>query len=241
MLNQRYQSRICPEYIWRVFNISQMDFQFTFSQMVNLCRSPSDVYKSTKFRKQIKNQWARDDPAFVAVLCWFILLASLAYSVTFGVNGPLHFWRIVAGHVFIEFLGFGCLIATTLRWIANKFMRVQRILSTEQEVEWLYSFDIHCNGYFPVFVLLYVVQFFLVPVLIREDFLATLLANSLYAIAFSYYFYITFLGYNALPFLQNTTTRFLTVPIMCVLIGYACSLLFNVNMCRFVLELYFGS
>lgn len=30
--------------------------------------------------------------------------------------------------------------------------------SVEQEVEWMYAFDIHCNGFVPVFVLLYVVE-----------------------------------------------------------------------------------
>ncbi len=73
---------------------------------------------------------------------------------------------------------------------------MQRILNVEQEVEWLYAFDIHCNGFFPMFVLLFVAQFFLAPLLLSPDFLATVLANTLYAAAFAYYHYITFLGYS---------------------------------------------
>jgi hypothetical protein len=35
---------------------------------------------------EIKNQWARDDPAFVVLLIYFIFAASLAYSIAFGVS-----------------------------------------------------------------------------------------------------------------------------------------------------------
>jgi len=66
----------------------------------------------------------------------------------------------------------------------------------EGEIEWLYAFDIHCNAFFPVFVLLYVVQYFFAPVLIQPDFMATVAANLLYAGAFSYYHYVSFLGYS---------------------------------------------
>lgn len=82
------------------------------------------------------------------------------------------------------------------RWIANKFMKFQRVLNTEQDVEWLYAFDIHCNGFFPVFVLLGPVQFFLSPLLLKDNFMALLIGNTLYAFALCYYHYITFLGYT---------------------------------------------
>jgi hypothetical protein len=78
-------------------------------------------------------------------------------------------------------------------------------MSVEQEVEWLYAFDIHCNSFFPFFVLMYVVQFFLSPLIIGPDFLACLLANSLYAFAGGYYVYITFLGYSGKASALNIT------------------------------------
>ena len=34
----------------------------------------------------------------------------------------------------------------------------------DQRVEWLYAFDVHCNAYFPMFLALYVLQYFLSPV-----------------------------------------------------------------------------
>jgi hypothetical protein len=63
-------------------------------------------------------------------------------------------------------------------------------------VEWLYAFDVHCNAFFPVYLLLYVVQFYLSPLLLARSMIATLLANTLYFVAFAYYHYVSFLGYN---------------------------------------------
>ena len=60
----------------------------------------------------------------------------------------------------------------------------------------MYAFDVHCNSYFPLFVLLYVVQFALCPVLLAGGFLPTVLSNLLYGAALSYYHYTQFLGYN---------------------------------------------
>lgn len=42
------------------------------------------------------------------------------------------------------------------------------------------------------------------PLIARPNLLSALVANTLYLAAFSYYTLITFLGYNALPFLQHT-------------------------------------
>ena len=57
-----------------------------------------------------------------------------------------------------------------------------------------------------------VVQFLLSPLLLWQSFVAKVLSNALYAVAFSYYHYITFLGYSALPFLSDTVVRFLRHP-----------------------------
>ena len=69
------------------------------------------------------------------------------------------------------------------------------------------------RAFFPLYLHLYVVQFLLLPLLTRSgNFLAAFLGNTLYLSAFIYYTYITFLGYNALPFLHNT--EMLLLPIL---------------------------
>lgn len=97
----------------------------------------------------------------------------------------------------------------------------------------MYAFDVHCNSYFPLFLLLYgklsfslivsdvyaatsqkiqkldvpciaVGQYLITPVLLWKSFLSAILSCLLYGAAFSYYHYLSFLGYSALPFLEHT-------------------------------------
>lgn len=109
------------EYATRVFQFDQMDFQYTYSQMVSLCRfAPQEVYKATQIRKKIKDQWARDDPAFVVILSVMVSVSALAYSITFGVSGVIHLLRVILGAILFDFLGTGCVVATVTSFVANK-------------------------------------------------------------------------------------------------------------------------
>ena len=40
--------------------------------------------------------------------------------------------------------------------------------SVEQDVEWAYCWDVHCNAFFPTFLLLHVVQYFLLHILMSD-------------------------------------------------------------------------
>jgi len=217
-----------------------MDVEYTFWQMFYLCFNPSRVYRTTSWHKQTKNQWARDDPAFVAILIVFLSMASLAYAVAFKVSSFFTIIKLIFWTVFIDFISIGVVVATLGWWISNKYLRIRNSLhSVEQSVEWLYAFDIHCNSFFPLFLVLYVLQFFLVPLLYSTRFVATLFANTMYLLAFGYYYHVTFLGYHALPFLQNT--KCFLYPMVLIVIGYFLSLIFNFNACVFVMNIYFYS
>jgi len=224
-----------PEYAMRIINYPQMDLEYTFWQMLYLCITPSKVYKVASWHRQMKNQWARDDPAFVAIMIFFQAVSALAFSVFFRTASFLEMISLLFWAIFIDFILFGVIIATIYWWIANKYCRSHTV---DQKVEWLYAFDIHCNSYFPLHLILYVLQFFLLPLLIRSNFLSTFISNSLYALAFSYYYHLTFLGYSALPFLQNTV--FYLYPIAFILVAYVFSILFNVNATIFVMNIYFA-
>jgi UNC-50 family len=39
-------------------------------------------YRHTAYQKQTKNQWARDDPAFVVITSVLVAVAATAYCVT---------------------------------------------------------------------------------------------------------------------------------------------------------------
>jgi len=228
-----------PEYVRRIFHYPQMDLEYTFWMMFYLCINPKVVYRTTTWHKQTKNQWARDDPAFVAILMFFLAVASVAYAFAFHVTAFVGIMRLMFWSVFVDFISVGVIVATIGWWLSNRYLRVQGIHSVEQKVEWLYSFDVHCNSFFPLFLLLYVVQFFFSMFLVLPGFLSTLTANTLYFVAFAYYYHITFLGYNALPFLHNTV--FFLYPIGLILIMYIASLVINFNACIFVLNIYFNS
>lgn len=84
-------------------------------------------------------------------------------------------------------------MATTLWLAANKFMREPNA----EAVEWGYSFDVHINAQFPPLIILHFVMLLFYKVLFSQEwFLARLLGNTLWLLATSYYYYITFLGYN---------------------------------------------
>ena len=120
-----YRAHPFKEYVHRLFNQSQMDFDYTFWQMLYLCISPSKVYRQTSYHKQTKNQWARDDPAFVVILVYFLIVSVLAYAVAFHVPSVGALFKLILAVVLRDFLSTGVLIATIFWWISNKYMRVQ--------------------------------------------------------------------------------------------------------------------
>jgi UNC-50 family len=87
-------------------------------------------------------------------------------------------------------------------------------------------------------------QFFALPVALGEGFVSLFIANTMYVVACSWYWYITHLGYRALPFLNNTEIFFIG-PIMVLLTVYVVQLLsyiifgYGYNMSRIMARYYF--
>ncbi|KAJ8901173.1 hypothetical protein NDN08_007023 [Rhodosorus marinus] len=227
-----------PEYIRRAINYPQMDVDYTVWQMVYLCLAPAKVYRTTKYHRQTKNQWARDDPAFVAIIVLLMAISSLAYAIAFHRNF-FGFLKAVFFSVVIDFLLAGVVLSTIMWWVANTYLRIDSTgtHATEQYVEWMYSFDVHCNSYFPFFMIVNVGQYFLLPLFLRKGMLWAIFANLLYCCAGAYYTFVTFLGYDILPFLQHTTVFLYPIP--------ACGFFFiittamRINICRAVMAFYF--
>eukprot|EP01097_Dermamoeba_algensis_P009203 TRINITY_DN63_c0_g1_i1.p1 TRINITY_DN63_c0_g1~~TRINITY_DN63_c0_g1_i1.p1 ORF type:complete len:250 (+),score=42.07 TRINITY_DN63_c0_g1_i1:120-869(+) len=228
-----------PEYLRRMLSFPQMDLEFSSWQMLQLCYSPTKTYRTTIWHKQTKNQWARDDPAFVAILIYLLIVSSLAFCLCFEYTSFLSIVKTIGWTVFVDFLAVGLLISSICWLVSNAYLRIPGGLhNVEQKVEYLYSFDIHCNSYFPLVLLLYVVQYFFVLFLTQSGILYTFLSNTLYLFALSYYFYVTFLGYNSLPFLQNSVC--FLYPVSLLVLGYFVSLMLNFNLSIFFMNIYFG-
>lgn len=143
------------QYLSRLADVRQMDIQSALDQMRTLLSTrPQLVYKTSYYRKQTKNHWARDDPAFVALQATFLVSASIPYAVAFKASlaNSISFLLYT---VLWNWLGMGMLIATLCRQVSNQHLVVQQSSShVRQQVEWLYAFDIHCNAFFPVFAVL---------------------------------------------------------------------------------------
>jgi hypothetical protein len=121
----------------------------------------------------------------------FLFALCVAYKFAFGIS-ILGTVKLIFNKIFIEFFFFSVLISTLTWYISNKYLKT--LSAGNQDVEWLYSFDIHCNGYFCYFMISSVLQFFLLPVLIQNTFYSLIIGNSLYFIAFGYYCFITSRG-----------------------------------------------
>ncbi|GJV08009.1 protein unc-50 [Tanacetum coccineum] len=161
---------IFPQYLRRIIKWQQMDIEYTFWQMLHLCTSPKVVYQHTKYHKQTKNQWARDDPAFIVICILLLAVSAVAYSVAYD-HSIGHTVFVVFSATCIHFLLAGAIVATFccgfyfcnsslnlfLKFVTNTYLREETSNShvVEQRVEWLYAFDVHCNSFFPLYIVLY--------------------------------------------------------------------------------------
>jgi len=177
-----------------------MDFEFAMWQMIYLLVRPQKVYRNFMYRKRTKDQWARDDPAFLVLLSAALALSSILFAFVLGLSvwGFVKFFMWV---VFIDCIGVGVVVATVLWLVSNRWLR--RV--DDQDVEWGYCFDVHLNAFFPMLTLLHVIMPVCFSVLIDyPNLLARFFGNTIWFVAIGYYVYITFLGYTALPILKNT-------------------------------------
>ncbi|KAJ6264658.1 hypothetical protein Dda_0807 [Drechslerella dactyloides] len=200
-----------PIFIKRLWKIPQMDFEMAIWEMTYLLIAPKKVFRSMYHNKQTKGHWGRDDPSFVALLSLFLVLTSIAWDLaTVYQPSILSIARLALVLTFVHFLS-GALFAATAGWyLAGRFLRRGRTgrfgatPSTDGELEWAYCFDVAVRAFFVAFFFLYIVQFFLMPLLLKDWWISLFVGNTLYLVAFSFYFVVTFLGYNALPFLTHT-------------------------------------
>eukprot|EP01126_Amoeba_proteus_P000096 TRINITY_DN1003_c0_g2_i4.p1 TRINITY_DN1003_c0_g2~~TRINITY_DN1003_c0_g2_i4.p1 ORF type:complete len:254 (+),score=24.13 TRINITY_DN1003_c0_g2_i4:74-835(+) len=223
------------EFLRRPFNFSQWDIEASVWLMYNLFFSPKSVYSY----QRTKHQSARDDPSFLVFLCCGLMCTSTACAIFFAPDWS-HVITIIFWTILVDFVLVGVVLSTLFWFVANNYLREK---SATYSVEWGYSFDIHCNSFFPVFVLLYVVQFFFF-FLNSTGYVSLFLSNTLYIVALGYYHYITFLGYTSLKFLTNT--HWLLTPyvfcvflyILTVVVLPLCGIYWNAT--AIIFNFYFG-
>ncbi|KAE8395387.1 UNC-50 [Aspergillus alliaceus] len=198
--------------------------------------------------QKTKNTWHRPDPSFTYLLSFFLLLTALAWGLAYAPSfGAIV--RLSLLFIFFHFIGSSLLVSTIGYFAIGRLFGPDGAAASltglrggngrrrgaaqglfvqpgeKDQLEFGYCFDVSNRAFFPLYLHLYVVQFLLLPLLTRSpsNFLATFLGNTLYLSALTYYTYITFLGYNALPFLHNT--ELLLLPILAFAILWLVSLI----------------
>eukprot|EP00920_Eleutheroschizon_duboscqi_P029314 GHVT01070906.1.p1 GENE.GHVT01070906.1~~GHVT01070906.1.p1 ORF type:complete len:262 (+),score=11.92 GHVT01070906.1:764-1549(+) len=225
------------EYVRRLFHVGQMDIEFTLFQMVNLLLRPHKVYQYVAYRKQMKEQWARDDPGFLAVFACFLVTSGLCYGLAFGHLGfrlvlctvlPLGYFLVMAA---LASAICYTVAAAHVKPVAEPPLGVRTPgVDALPQLEFAYCVDVHCNATFPLFLLCGVLQYFLLPALLLKGLVPAVCANALYVIGLLYYCYVTTLGYATLPFIDRSDKFMYPAGVIIFLI--AILTLFNVNLTR---------
>jgi hypothetical protein len=66
------------------------------------------------------------------------------------------------------------------------------------------------RAFLPIWAFLYVLQFLLLPLIAQDYWVSNFFGNTMYLLALSYYFVITFLGYNGIQVLLKQVEPELT-------------------------------
>ena len=125
-------------YLQRLIDISQMDIQSALDQMKSLLlpAKMNYVYKMAYYRKQTKDHWARDDPAFVAIQIVMLGIASLAYAIAFRSDSLLgNFIYFTMHSVIINYALSGIILASLARYIANTYLNHSLMLPASSKEE----------------------------------------------------------------------------------------------------------
>jgi len=208
------------KYLRRLFKFRQMDFEYAFWQMLYLFISPQKVYRNFEYRKHTKDQWARDDPAFLVLLSFWLCVSSIGFAFVLKLSF-VGFIKFLFWVIFVDCIGVGLLIATSFWFVTNRYMMVAP--RQGQDVEWAFAFDIHLNAFYPLLMILHLFQLPFLNAFINQSwFVSALFGNTLWVCALGYYIYITFLGYSSLHFLKKTQT--ILYPLTAVFLLYLLSL-----------------
>ncbi|GAA5806667.1 hypothetical protein MFLAVUS_000015 [Mucor flavus] len=139
-----------PTFLRRLFRFPHMDFEFALWQMGYLLIAPKRVYRNIYYHKQTKNQWSRDDPAFILLQIILLSVSSIVWSFVYGLSvyGTL---KTLVSMVVVEFLLVGSVISTFTCY------------AIAQKVEWAYAFDVH-------------LQLFFLPLLLQDNWISLFIA-----------------------------------------------------------------
>lgn len=198
----------------RLVRPKTLDFETATWEVFHLIVNPKKMYRSNyTYKHSGKLLYSRDDPLFLILVTGFLSVSAIAWGATY-LPSVWDIIKLVVTMVVIDFYVSGAVIATISWIVANKLFNPSFSVYTAftsasrlniNYIDWAFCFDIHCNSFLVIWCLLYLIQFFLLPVLtIKDSFLSILLGNTLYFGAVGHYFVVTFYGFNSLPFVSSS-------------------------------------
>ncbi|MDI1484934.1 MAG: translation initiation factor IF-2 [Ramalina farinacea] len=179
-----------------------MDFELAVWEMTTLLIAPKKVFRSIYHHKQTKNTYHRADPSFTYLLSLFLLLTGLAWGIAYtsSVSATI---RLTLLFIFVHFLLASLVIATAAYFLVGKLLgpggvealrsvlpgvgRRRRGLFPQADSAEGGQGGVGWRGGDAV-----------------EFGVSLFFGNTLYFVALGYYTTVSFLGYNALPFLHHT-------------------------------------
>ncbi|CAK4022065.1 related to integral membrane [Lecanosticta acicola] len=221
-IQRRGGSMRIPPFFRRLFKFTSMDFETAVWEMTHLIIAPKKVFRNIYYHKQTKNTYHRADPAFSYLLSLFLALTGLAWGLAYA-DGFGRTLRVALVFVLGHFLGTSLLVSTAMFFLVGRVLGKRRQglfgppVGGEEGLEFGYCFDVSIRAFLPVWAFLYVLQFLLMPLIAQDYWVSNLFGNTMYLMALSYYFVITFLGYNALPFLSRTEILLAPIPVLVII------------------------
>lgn len=222
---QRRTTMRIPPFFRRIFKFTSMDFETAVWEMTHLIIAPKKVFRNIYYHKQTKSTYHRPDPAFTYLLSLFLFLTGLAWGLAY-VTSAGRILRVALMFVLAHFLGTSLLVSTLMYFLVGRVLgkRRQGLFGPspagapgEEGLEFGYCFDVSIRAYLPIWAFLYILQFLLMPLIAQDYWVSNLFGNTMYLLALSYYFVVTFLGYNALPFLSRTEVLLAPIPVLVVI------------------------
>lgn len=212
------------------------------------------MFRSHYYKLQGRASYTRDDPSFLILLTGFLSILAVAWGLAYSPR-ILDIFKLILYMVLIDFYLFGVIISTMSWLITNKIFNGSfGIIFGDSSVpykvnyiEWGFCFETHCNAFVIIWGLLYLLQFFLLPILnIRRSVFSLILGNSLYFGAIGYYFVITFYGFISLPFVsggqgaKKLQMIILAGVLPALVLGWFLTICFGVNVANKMVGAYFN-
>ena len=137
----------------------------------------------------------------VLLICGALVMSSIMWGLLFRLS-VFNVVKLAVLMILRDFVGTGIVVATFVWYddtriygtntfdlrlpyprLFSRFILLPRTTvshQTDAKLEWAYAFDVHTNSFVPLYTLLYLIQFFLSPLIVRDRWVCLWLANSLY-------------------------------------------------------------